>query len=520
MKTSDVLLRIEAFRKGAALPVGTTFPWPKARDEDRLILCFVRMAGESLPWGFAAGHPGGEPTVLSVPEPRNADEQARLTRDLGTLLLPHLPHPEHTTPEEQADIGVVVRRRQLWVPGSTHLEMLHFLDFRFSQAREGEAGVKDLNAIGRAAGFLFRESTRPGQVRVFDLTRRLRDAFAVPAEDVRQAHLGFLLAWIDGSGSRDERIARAREAERLSVGVTMSPELEREVLVKLVERYNAEKADPTKAAPIAREIRAVLDAELRRRYQLAERALALLDGDGRPPNPELEGLIKLGVEEHVYQYWNVEHKAAAPQVDPNAPRNFGNHPETDFSPVTAAARFFAHQHAQDVASAELLHGDPALIEAAIEAGDALRGTIVNVVNEGTKRSVTPVWTVRAPAEGVLRLREESGVCVAGLRGRTGSIRSIEVVDGERVVTVEIDGWKRARPEEGAPAAEDAAALEGTAVTLVASGVTGLSRKKSFRVWESSGPGAWLTHAAPLPERAERRPFEGDLIALVEKLGGR
>ena len=519
MKVSDVLLRIEAYRGGAPLRLGTTFPWPRSRDEDRLIVAFVRMAGESLPWGIAAGHPGGDPVVLSVPEPRNPDELARLTRDFGKVLLEHLPHPERATAEQQADIGAVARRRQLWVPGATHVEMLHFLDFRYTRAREGEAGVKDLNAVGRAAGFLFRESTRPGQTRVFDLTRRLRDVFAVPAEDVRQAHLGFLLGWIAGKGSREERIAAAHLAETESVGVTMSPELEREKLQPLVEHWNKHSKEPELAAAIALEIHAVLKGELLRRYRLAEKALALLDDDGRPPNPELGALLDLGAEEFVYQYWSTEHKAAAPVLDPNAPRHFGNHPESDFFPAMAAARFFSHQHAADLQSAELLHGDPALVEAAIEAGNALRGRIVHVVNDGTKRAVIPIWTVRSPAEGLLRLREESAVCVVGLRGRTGTIRSIETDAGVRTLTVEIDGWKRARPEDGAPAADDAAALEGTEVTLVEAGMAGFSKKKSSRVWNDTGPGAWLTHSAPLPERSDRPPFEGDLVDFVEKLGG-
>jgi hypothetical protein len=520
MKISDVLLRIEAFRRGEPLPLGTTFPWPRPSDEDRLIVAFVRMAGESLPWGFAAGRPGEEPLVRSIPEPRDADERARLTREFGAVLLAHLPHPEHASPDEHAQIEAVAQRRQLWMPGPTHVEMLHFLDFRYSRAREGEAGIKDLNSIGRAAGFLFRESTRPGQMRVFDLTRRLREAFAFPAEDLRQAHLGFLLGWLSTPGSREARSAAAHEAEAASVGVTLSPSLERETLQPLVERWNAEQKDPARAKALAEAIHAVLKAELLRRFRLAEQALRALDEDGRRPNGELGALLSLAGEEFVHQYWNTEHKAGAAVLDPNAPRHFGNHPESDFLPTTAAARFFSHQHAAELESSELLHGDPALVDAAIEAGNALRGSIVHVVNEGSKRAVIPVWTVRAPAEGVLRLREESSVCVVGLRKRAGTIRSIDTEGGVRTVTVEIKDWKRARPDEGVPAADDAIALEGTAVTLVETGMAGFSKRKSAAVWDGNGPGAWLTHAAPLPERSERPPFEGDLVDFVETLGGR
>src|SRR6185312_13367427 len=105
----------------------------------------------------------------------------------------------------------------------------------------------------------------------------------------------------------------------------------------------------------------------------------------------------------------------------------------------------------------------------------------HVVDEGAKRAVVPVWRVVSSAGGSLRLREESAVCVVGLRGRTGKIRSITTEGVERTVIVEIDGWKKARPELGAPAA-DAAALVGTEVVLVDSGVVGISKRKSMRVW--------------------------------------
>lgn len=518
MRLVEVIQRVEAWRRGAPVPLGETLPWPRVSAADRLIVAFVRMAGESRPWGVAAGHPGEAPAILTVPEPRDAGESARLARDLAAHLLPHLPHPEHASEADKPEIGAISGRRQLWMPGATHVEMLHFLDYRFSRAAAREDdGAKELGVLGRAAGWLFRESTRPGQVRVFDATERLRAAFAVPAEDVRQAHLGFLLAWLGPTGSREARLEAARAAEALSVGVTMHPELERSRLAPLVARWNERREDAVASAKIAAEIHAVLEPELVRRYRLAEQALAVLEQD-RGPNTELSGVLELAAEEFTFQYWNREIKAAVPALDPDAPRFLGDHPETDFLPTAAAARFFAHVHASELTVAGLVHGDAYLVEQAILAGDALRGTIVRVVNEGTKRAVIPVWTVTSPAEGPLRLREESGVCVVGLRGRTGRIRAVETEAGVRTMTVEIDGWKRARPEAGAPAA-DSPVLEGTEVTLVDAGVVGISKRKSMKVWDGSGPGAWLTHAAPPPEPSAHAPIEGDLVALVEKLGG-
>ncbi len=498
MKLAGVIQRLEAWRRGEPIPLGETLPWPRSDAADRLIVAFVRMAGEARPWGFAAGHPGSEPAIFTVPEPRDAGESARLAQALAAHLLPHLPHPDHASETDKADVGPVARRRQLWMPGATHLEMLHFLDYRFTGGSQREEPfARELGALGRAAGWLFRESNRPGQVRVFDATRRLRDAFAIPAEDVRQQHLGFLLAWLSGEGSRDARVAAARLAEAASVGVTLSPDVERSVLEPLVQRWNAHRADAALAAPIAAEIHAVLAPELMRRFRLVEAAIAVLEERGRGPNPGLAEVLDLAVEEFTWQCWNLELKATAPVTDPDAPRFYGDHPETDFLPTHAAARFFAHVHASELSVAALVHGDRHLVAEAIDFGNAVRGTLTRVVNEGTKRAVVPVWTLAAPAGGPLRLREESVVCVVGLRGRTGKIRSIVADGATRTVTLEIDGWKRARPEDGAPAADAAGApghggdahRRGRGRPLPAQVHEGVGRVRPRRVAHARGPPA-------------------------------
>lgn len=523
MKLAGILRRLEGWKRGAPVPVGEKLPWSRAKAEDRLIVAFVRMAGESLPWGVAVGHPGEAPQIFTAAEPRDRDQIAGLTRSLGDALLAHLPHPEHVTldPSRALDeIAEIARRRQIWLAGPTHVEMLHFLDFRFSLPRASDtADDRRLAAIGRAAGWLFRESSREGQTRVFDATRRLAECFSFPAEDVRQAHLGFLMAWLRTEGDRDARVAAARVAEASSVGVTMEVALEKERLEPLLERWRAARDDAPAAAAIAAEIHAVLAPELERRWRLTEAALALLDADPRGENPEMARLYDLAADEFTYQYWNNELKAAAP-LDPNAQRFFGNHPESDFQPSHAAARYFAHVHAAELARSELVHGDRDRIEAAVDAGDAIRGRIVKVADEGQGRATAPVWTIEAPAEGALRLRTDTEVCVAGQRKRSGKIRSIVTDDGVRTVVVEISNGKTKRAIPGAPDANDARALEGTSVTVIAAGTVGISRNKSFHVWDDSGPGAWLTHSAPPPEPGPRAPIEADLVALVEGLGGR
>jgi hypothetical protein len=523
MKASNVRDRLQAWKEGRPVRVSQALPWSRSPDSERLVMAFVRMSGESLPWGVAVGSPGKEPAVFTCPEPRNADELARVARKLWAHLRNHMAFPmgpaqQQPLDDEQVDdLKSQVRMRQLWLPGPSHVSMLHFLDYRYTPARTGPAEqLEPLKALGRASGWLFRESTRPGQVRVLDATRALRRSFAFPSEDVRQSHLGFLLAWLTTDGDRDTRIAAARVAEKQSVGITMDPELERDRLAPLVEAWNAAKASPAQAEKIAADIDDVLRPELIRRWEQTVQALAAFDEDGREPNTQLGKLETLGADEFYFQYWRRE-VAAPDQINQGATVQFHNNPETDFHPPAAAARYFAHLHASELTLSELVHGDPELVDDALAEGNAISGEIVSVVDEGTSRTSIPVWTVHAPAEGLLKLREGSGVCVVGLRGRAGSIRSIEIVKGIRILTIEITLWKRARKDVGAPAANDDS-LEGTAVVLLSTSMVGLSLMKSYRVWNGDGPGAWLPHAAPLPHTSPSKGKPGDLVKLVEKLG--
>ena len=58
MTTDDVIRRLRAFQQGKPLPNGETLRVNRLPDEQLLILAFVKMGGESAPWGIAFGRPG------------------------------------------------------------------------------------------------------------------------------------------------------------------------------------------------------------------------------------------------------------------------------------------------------------------------------------------------------------------------------------------------------------------------------------------------------------------------------
>jgi hypothetical protein len=440
--------------------------------------------------------------VATVGEPRNRDFVAEMLARFAPTLLEHVFHPSFSTHTitQGTDLQPL---RQLWLPNPTHLEMLHLLEFAYSGARFGNpARAELLRTFGRACGWLFRESQRPGEMRVVVATDALRESFVFPAQDTRQGHLGFLLAWLADGNDRAGRMAAAEQAERATVATSLDPEFEREVLVPRVEAFNAARErDAAALGRAADEIRRHLEAELTRRFHLTEQAIDTLRRDGRRPNRGLHELIRLSNNEHANEYLRLERRI----LDAHGQRVFTPSPETDRHPAAAAARFYAIEEATELRDSLLLHDDVELLQEALAAGDAVRGRIVEVRDEGEGRKTRPVWKVELDASAPVRFREGSSVCVYGLPKRKGRIRTL-VSDGGKVgLELEITSLVTANgkdlPKGTKPAAHPA--LRSTDVTLVKSVVDGIGFIKNKMLWRPGTPGAWLTGARPA--EADRGP---------------
>ena len=279
----------------AARPSRSARPCPgrEPTAADRLIVAFVRMAGEARPWGSIAGHPGeraGRPhRARAARRGRARAPRARRSRAPAARTCPTRSGPPRPTgPTSRA----VATRRQLWMPGSTHVEMLHLLDYRFSRgaapARRGRPARSSPRARAGVRAGSSASRPGPGQVRVFDATRRLRDAFAVPAEDVRQPHLGFLLAWLaPEGGTREARLAAARLAEAEVGGRHPEPRrgarharaARRPAGTRTAAIPRRPPASPRRSTPCSRPSSSGASSWSRQ-------ALDVLEDGSRPPNPE------------------------------------------------------------------------------------------------------------------------------------------------------------------------------------------------------------------------------------------
>jgi hypothetical protein len=495
MTADEVVRRLRAFEGGKPLPRGETLRVPRLPDEQLMILAFVKMGGESSPWGIAFGRPGKRPEILTTPEPRTRDDVAEMVAKLGPALLTHLNHPQYSPWGPSPDVQVPPF--QVWLPNAAHLEMLHHLAYAYTFTRFGAAArYTRLNQIGHACGWLFRESQRPGQMITMVATEVLTAAYTFPAETTRQGHLGFLLVWLQTKGGGDARAKAAAEAERESVSTNLDPAVERDELAPDVEMYNEARSsrDTNRMDLATRRIHKMLTEELQRRYRLAEQAIAALRADRRRENLGLGVLVKASLDEHRLQYRRIEREIDDREDGPA----FRPSPETDRHPSAAGSRFYVHAASQELRDQLLIHDDRELQAELVASRAAIAGTIIDVRDEGQGKKTIPVWTVESNGELPLRLREDSILCVVGLRDRHVRIRRIERTEDMRyrfelVVTKLVTG---PRDNDGSVLPATSPKLKRRRVVLVKPSMDQIARRRSFLIWKRDVPGAWLTHRVP------------------------
>ena len=145
MTVREVAQRLRAWDAGHPLPRFSTLHHAIAPVEHTLVVAFVRMAGESRPWGIAWGHPGEGPRIASVPDGRIRDDVAELCADFAEALLNHL-RVHNWTYDPLARGALRSDLRQVWLPNGQHVAMLHHLNYAYSQTKHGGANLTMLQA--------------------------------------------------------------------------------------------------------------------------------------------------------------------------------------------------------------------------------------------------------------------------------------------------------------------------------------------------------------------------------------
>lgn len=485
----SIARKLQAWEAGRPLSRYDTIHHAVMPSEQTLIVAFVRMAGESRPWGIAWGTVGTEPTVQSVPDGRIRDDVAELAAAFAEALLEHV-RVHNWTFDPVSQRPEPAELRQVWFPNGAHIAMLHQLSYAYSQTKFGGENQEILRALGRLAGWMFRDTSRIGNQHVVSASDILSDSYAFPAQDARTAHLGFQLAWLTTDGNRAARSEAAGAAEDLTVSPTMDPSLERDELADLVEQWQNGRRAKDDISAQAKAIADTLEVELERRWKLTERAYHVMDGADRPINAGVAALVAQAHAEFWFQHQRIELRLSDPSQGPA----FVAHPETDFHGSAAASRYLIHAAADEAYIGHLVHGDPALFAEARDDGRAFDARILEVSDVGSGRATVPRWVLRLDPALPHRLREGTRVAPYGSRGHEATIVELEATDEDLFVRIEWTG-RKTKALNGPLAARPAdVAWEGVDIALVLSDAANLTQRRSQRVWAAaSGPGAWLTH---------------------------
>jgi len=430
----ETVRRLTAWAVGSAIPRGDVINLHIADDEDLFIVAFLRMGGESRPWGVAYGTIADGPTVLTVPEGRNRQLVGDMMATFATAILSHFRHPSYS--EDGPQGYSTDSLRQLWLPGTSHLEMLHFIAAAYARSTWDRSDIKTLNALGNLANCLFIESQRPGQQTIVSAPDALRQSFSFPATPARQGHLGYLLAWLHEDGTRDTRLAAAQAAEKRTVSTVLDPHIERTDLQPLVTHWgDARNANDSSAMQkVSDQIHTSLSKELLSRWHLAREAAEVVQTDSREFNVGLTSLSADSAKQF-YNNWGEKATNEAAELPPYWPNIF-----TDYGARSAGYAYQIRAAHDQKSRYFLVHGDRELQREELAAGHGIICTVKVVATDA------PMWKVDFSYPDLPSLKPGDKLVIAGT---PLVVLEVHDIDFESHTVMLRPTWKNARPKAGA-----------------------------------------------------------------------
>jgi len=430
----ETVRRLTAWAAGSAIPRGDVINLHIADDEDLFIVAFLRMGGESRPWGVAYGTIADGPTVLTVPEGRNRQLVGDMMATFATAILSHFRHPSYS--EDGPQGYSTDSLRQLWLPGTSHLEMLHFIAAAYARSTWDRSDIKTLNALGNLANCLFIESQRPGQQTIVSAPDALRQSFSFPATPARQGHLGYLLAWLHEDGTRDTRLAAAQAAEKRTVSTVLDPHIERTDLQPLVTHWgDARNANDSSAMQkVSDQIHTSLSKELLSRWHLAREAAEVVQTDSREFNVGLTSLSADSAKQF-YNNWGEKATNEAAELPPYWPNIF-----TDYGARSAGYAFQIRAAHDQKSRYFLVHGDRELQREELAAGHGIICTVKVVATDA------PMWKVDFSYPDLPSLKPGDKLVIAGT---PLVVLEVHNIDFESHTVMLRPTWKNAKPKAGA-----------------------------------------------------------------------
>jgi hypothetical protein len=276
--------RLRAVNEGRALPIAGCRR--VERSDVAVVLCPLSMAGEdSATHTIAVGELGDpEPTLLTIPDPRNRERQQELFIALAELLLPHA--------EKAVELSVPF---QVWVSSPAVVGHLFRMQdrMRFTVPEHRDARATQLGLLFRS---LHMRHSHRGQQALMVAADVLGDHYASGQEPGEDAHLGAQLAWHEGNPTTVQK--RVMAAEQQPMGVATDPQEDRELERRLrafhAARIGSEQGSHTAEELAAREadLAAHLEPVARSIFAATQQAAALVLDSSLPLLPSLNKLLE------------------------------------------------------------------------------------------------------------------------------------------------------------------------------------------------------------------------------------
>jgi hypothetical protein len=377
--------KLDAFDAGGPLPL---YDSKVTRISSRpIIIAFVRMAAESRPWGIVYGRAGDQPNYLAVPDPRGKSAVEPMITTFATWLLNELRIENYSTSPLSFSNSDLHDLPQIWFPGSSHVEMLHFLQYQYQSRRNEESEPSALGTFGRLCGFLFRESRIKGNQLVINASSLLNELYVFPADDFSTSHLGVQMAWLLTRGSISEKREQALVSGKETISITMSPQFDREKLEPLVKKLKGNGKPDTYLETQSTKIKTLLFSELERRWLHTLEAHSYAQADSRLVNNGVQ--VFLREQFNKYVRFNEFEKLTAEGEDVFTPAA-----NTNSSSYSSARELLLKTDAEDRWLPTLLNYDVSLLRESLLDGTSFIGTVCETGTGTFGNRLAPYWKVR------------------------------------------------------------------------------------------------------------------------------
>lgn len=419
-----------------------------------LVIVPLNLAGEAAaPLAAMVGTDRRNPTLLTVPQPRNRDLRFGFFTHLARIVMPYIDTCQaqaETLPATKnvEEREIYVEAPQIIVANRVALAYLGLLgrSTRFRSTSGPYPVDASVPLLGRWLTFLAGRAEYPGSAMLLALTDLLTAQWATGQSPLEDANLAALLGWIDppaGMTGLQAALVAEDPLQCPPAGPATDPGFDRDVLSRAIDRYEqaVSAGNPVAAQRAVAALSSELETQLRPTWELMWRGIGLLRA--LPEAPSANARWRADKQDFT-AFSTYVAEGGRPQ------------PRRDHA-ITAASPLHRLERAQGAYDAQRALEDPFVMAELRTTGEAFGGTVVAreptriEIGDSGRRKLRPRFTVRT--NDPMRIEPGSQVVRPGrLRDkvRIREVTQADGADGTWLVALEVTGGmgtpNKPRPE--------------------------------------------------------------------------